>query len=147
MKLLTAFLLLSLAGFGATPEPYLRSAPMPFYPQLCRRARIQGEVIVHFTINGQGDSTDVTASNGHQLLREAAIHEVQSWKFGWVHPCDCRVKRQVVLVYKISGDWVDDNGPTTVVKWFGKAPVTKVEIQAGGVSVQTSHSDSKGKGH
>ena len=123
-------LLLSTISFGADPEPYLKSAPMPFYPPLCRQARISGSVTLRFMVNEQGDTSDVEATTGHQLLRQAAIESVQAWKFGWSRPCNCRVKKEVVFVYSL-GDWLADDGPTSLVKWFGKAPVTKVEIQAG----------------
>jgi TonB family protein len=136
---LIAALLLNLSALGADPEPYLKSAPMPFYPPLCRQARIQGQVILHFTVNEQGDTSDVEAVSGPPLLQRAAIETVQSWKFAWDHPCACQVKREVVFVYTF-GDWIDEEGPISVVKWFGKGPVTRVEIQAGLTSVQTSTS-------
>ncbi len=129
-------ILLSPPALGAGPEPYLKSAPMPFYPPLCRQARIQGTVTVRFVVNEQGDTSDVEAVTGHQMLREAAIQNVQNWKFAWAQPCACQVKREVVFVYNLSGDWVDEDGPAAVVKWFGKAPVTRIEIQVGQPLVQ-----------
>jgi TonB family protein len=128
-------LLASTVSFAADPEPYLKSASMPFYPPLCRSARISGIVTLHFTVNENGDTSYVEAVSGHQLLRDAAIQNVQSWKFAWPHPCDCHVKREVVFVYSI-GDWLDDDGPNSIVKWFGKGPVQRVEVQAGSISVQ-----------
>ena len=86
---------------------------------------------MHFTVNDKGDTTDVEASGGHQLLRDAAIESVQNWKFAWASPCACRVKREVLFVYSF-GDWLNEDGPSSAVKWFGKAPVKRVEIQAGG---------------
>ncbi len=129
-------ILLSLPALGAGPEPYLKSAPMPFYPPLCRQARIQGTVTLRFVINEQGDTSNVEAVAGHPMLRKAAIQNVQNWKFAWAHPCDCQVKREVVFVYDLSGNWVYEDGPTDVVKWFGKAPVTRIEIQVGSPLVQ-----------
>ena len=134
-----AILFFSIASRAANPEPYLQSAPMPFYPPLCRQARMQGQVILHFTVNERGDTSDVEAVTGPPMLQRAAIEEVQSWKFSWDHPCACQVKREVVFVYAF-GDWIDEEGPISVVKWFGKGPVTRVEIQSGLTSVQTSSS-------
>ena len=130
---------LNLPALGADPEPFLKSSPMPFYPPLCRQARIQGQVILHFTVNERGDTSDVQAVTGPPLLQRAAIEEVQSWKFSWNHPCACQVKREVVFVYTF-GEWVDEEGPSSVVKWFGRGPVVRVEVQAGPMSVQTSTS-------
>jgi TonB family protein len=136
---LIAVLLLNLSALGADPEPYLKSAPMPFYPPLARAARIQGQVILHFTVNERGDTSDVEAVTGPPMLQRAAIEGVQSWKFSWDHACACHVKKEVVFVYSF-GDWMDEEGPISVVKWFGKGPVSRVEIQAGLTSVQTSSS-------
>ena len=129
------FLLLSISSFAAGPEPYLKSAPMLFYPPLCRAARISGMVTLHFTVDEKGETSDVHSIGGHQMLRDAAVESVRNWKFAWSKPCDCRVKKEVVFVYSF-GDWLDDDGPSSIVKWFGKAPVKRVEIQAGGISVQ-----------
>ena len=92
---------------------------MPFYPIICREARIQGQVILHFTINEQGDTSDVEAVAGPPMLQRAAIEEVRSRKFSWVHPCTCRAKREVVFVHTF-GDWMDEDGATSIVKWFGE---------------------------
>ncbi len=128
-------LLSKLFALGADPEPYLKSAPMPFYPPLCRTARIRGTVTVHFTVNENGDTSDIEA-DGPKLLREAVVQDLKDWKFGWAQPCSCHVKKEVLFVYKISDKWVDDEGPTSLVRWFGKSPVTRVEIEAGGRTVQ-----------
>jgi methylase of polypeptide subunit release factors len=76
---------------------------------------------------------------GPAMLQRAAIKEVQTWKFSWDHPCACQVKREVVFVYTL-GDWIDEEGPSSAVKWFGRGPVDRVEIRAGLISVQTSTS-------
>ena len=70
---LIAVLLLTLSSAGIEPEPFLKSAPMPFYPPLCRQARIQGQVILHFTINERGDTSDVEAVTGPPMLQRAAV--------------------------------------------------------------------------
>jgi TonB family protein len=132
-------LLLSISSFAADPEPYLKTAPMPFYPPLCLQARIQGQVILHYSVDEHGGTSEIEAVSGPPLLQRAAIEEVQGWKFSWDHPCACRVKREVVFVYTF-GDWVDEEGPNSIVKWFGKGPVNRVEIQGGLISFQTSSS-------
>jgi TonB family protein len=127
---LIAVLLLNLPALGADPEPYLKSAPMPFYPPLARAARIEGKVSLHFTVDERGDTSEVEATTGHELLKRAATANLQNWKFGWPHPCVCRVKREAVLVYVLSGVLPPAETPTVTVKWFLKAPVTRVEIEA-----------------
>jgi TonB family protein len=139
MKLVSALIvvfLLALSASAKDPVPYLKSAPRPFYSRLSRVANVQGTVRVRFVVNENGDTSDVQALSGHPMLQDIAIQNVQSWKFGWANPCYCRVKQEVEFVFSISSEWVDDNGPDSIVKWYGKSPVTRVEIQAGGVTVQ-----------
>jgi TonB family protein len=78
-----------------------------FAAALCRQARIQGQVILHFTVNERGDTSDAEAVTGPPMLQRAAIEEVQSWKFSWDHACACQAKREVVFVYSF-GDWMDE---------------------------------------
>jgi TonB family protein len=125
---LIGVLLLSLSMLGADAEPYLKSAQMPFYPPLCRQARIEGTVSMHFTVNEQGDTSDVQAVTGNKMLQDAAIKNIQDWKF-WPTRCACRVKRDAVFVYRLSGETESDDRPSVVVKWFGKTGLIRVEIE------------------
>jgi outer membrane biosynthesis protein TonB len=59
---------LNVSALGADLDAYLKSAPMPFYPPLARQARVMGKVSLHFTINEQGEISDIEASTGPQLL-------------------------------------------------------------------------------
>ena len=124
---ISLFLLLSTISLAADPEPYLKSAPMPFYPQLARAARIEGNVSLRLTVDERGDASEVEATSGHIVLRQAAIDNIKSWKFGWPQPCACRVHREVVFLYKLSGKLETPESPTATVKWFGK---TRVEVEA-----------------
>src|ERR1700737_4183518 len=36
------------------------------------------------------------------------------------HPCACRVKREAIFVYKISGELESPDRPNVTVKWFVK---------------------------
>jgi TonB family protein len=121
------FLLLSVSSLTADPEPYLKSAPMPFYPGLARAARIEGKVSLRLTVDEQGGTSEVEATSGHIMLRQAAIENVKNWKFGWPQPCMCRVHREVVFLYKLSGKQETSESPTAIVRWFGK---TRVEVEA-----------------
>ncbi len=128
----TLTLLLVAAAIGADPEPYFKTAPMPFYPPLARQARIEGRVSLRFAVDEQGDTSEVEADTGHQLLRQAAIANVQNWKFGWPHPCTCRAKKEVVFVYKISDKSESPDMPNVTVKWFWKTSPIRVEIEGEG---------------
>ncbi len=121
------FLLLGTISFAADPEPYLKSAPMPFYPGLARSARIEGKVSLRLTIDEQGNTSEVEATSGHIMLRQAAIDNIKNWKFGWPHPCACRVQKEVAFLYKLSGKLETSESPTATIKWFGQ---TRVEVEA-----------------
>ena len=120
-------LLLSVSLFAADTEPHFKSAAMPFYPPLARQARIEGKVTLRFTVNENGETVDVEATSGHKLLREAAIENLQIWKF-WPPSCACRVIDEVTLVYKLSNVVESTVSPDLIVKWFGR--------RAGGVTVE-----------
>jgi len=122
-------LLLSISSFGADPEPYLKSAPMPFYSPLARQARISGTIHLHFTVDGLGNTSDVEASPANEFLRRLAIENVQNWKFAWPQPCDCRSQREAIFVYKFSGRMESPERPNVTVRWFGKTKVIRVEIE------------------
>ena len=52
----------------------------PVYPPLARQTRIQGEVLVKVTTDGES-VRDVQAETGHALLRKAAEDNARTWKF------------------------------------------------------------------
>jgi TonB family protein len=122
----TCTLLMGVAAFAAEPEPFLKSAPMPFYPPLARQARIEGKVLLRVTINQAGE-TSVEGLSGHLLLRNATVDYVKDWKFGWPYPCACTVSREVTFVYKILTQEATPDSPIATVRWFG---LSRVEIDS-----------------
>jgi TonB family protein len=133
---LIATSLLSLGAFGADPQLYLKSAPMPFYPALGRSARIQGKVTLHFTVDEKGNTSEVEATTGNEVLRNPALENVQNWKF-WPPQCACRVKREAVLVYMLSAELGSAEKPDVVVKWFTRAQIIRVEVEGdGGIQIE-----------
>jgi TonB family protein len=52
----------------------------PIYPPLARQTRIQGEVRLRITTDGES-VRDAEAETGHPLLRKAAEDNVRTWKF------------------------------------------------------------------
>ena len=108
---------------------------MPFYPAPGLSARIQGKVALRFTVDEQGKTTEVEAISGHELLRRPTVENVQNWKFGWPHPCACRVKREAVFVYILSDELGTAGEPDVVVKWFTKTQVIRIEVEADGVEI------------
>lgn len=125
--------LLMSTAFAADPEPFLKSAPMPFFPPLARQARIEGKVLLRVTINQAGDAT-VEGLSGPALLRAATVEYVKEWKFGWPHPCACTVSREVTFVYKILAEEATVSSPIATVRWFG---ISRVEVDSAPPHVDT----------
>jgi TonB family protein len=53
----------------------------PVYPELAKRARVTGRVILLVTANEEGTVSDVKVQSGHPLLDEAAITAVRQWRY------------------------------------------------------------------
>jgi TonB family protein len=144
--LLLTFLVLLLAvnAFGAEPTAYLKSAPIPFYPALARQARVTGMVTLNFVITEQGDTSEIKAVveseavNAKELLRQAAMDNLQNWKFAWPHPCSCQSKRKVIFSYQLSSEMESPGRPSVTVRWFGRTEVIRVEIEGDPPQVEPS---------
>jgi TonB family protein len=64
-----------------TGMPSLLHSPPPVYPEAALRARVEGSVKVHVTIDENGGVSKAEAVAGPELLREAAVEAVRGWQF------------------------------------------------------------------
>jgi protein TonB len=53
----------------------------PVYPELARRARVSGVVILEVTVNEEGVVSDVRVLRGYPLLDEEAVRAVRQWRY------------------------------------------------------------------
>jgi protein TonB len=53
----------------------------PEYPELARRARVQGVVILVVTVDEEGNVSEINVSRGHPMLNDAAVNAVKQWKY------------------------------------------------------------------
>jgi TonB family protein len=63
------------------PESNLIRKVPPEYPELARRARVEGEVVLKISVNEEGYVSNVEVISGHQLLRQAAVDAVKQWRY------------------------------------------------------------------
>ena len=66
---------------GVVQEAKLVRRVVPEYPELAKRARVQGSVILQVSVDEEGNVFDVRVLSGHPLLNEAAEKAVRQWKY------------------------------------------------------------------
>jgi protein TonB len=66
---------------GKISEPRKTKNVAPAYPEMAKRARVQGTVILEATISPQGRVTDVKVLRGIPMLDEAAMSAVKQWSY------------------------------------------------------------------
>jgi protein TonB len=66
---------------GNVQESKLIRRVEPAYPELAKRARVQGKVVLVVTVDEEGNVTDIRVTSGHPLLDEAALSAVKQWKY------------------------------------------------------------------
>ncbi|MGB8494131.1 MAG: energy transducer TonB [Candidatus Acidiferrum sp.] len=76
-----ALLLLLPHLFAGESSPAVKYAVAPKYPTLTLAGRVYGEVIVRVTIDRAGAVKGTKVTEGHPMLREAAVDAAQQWKF------------------------------------------------------------------
>jgi TonB family protein len=64
-----------------TAESLLLERPMPVYPELARRARVQDTVKLLITVSDKGLVSDVGVLSGHPLLNESAVNSVKQSRY------------------------------------------------------------------
>jgi len=66
---------------GNVQESKLIKKVEPVYPELAKRARVQGVVILQVTVDEEGNVAEYKVLRGHPLLDDAAITAVKQWKY------------------------------------------------------------------
>ena len=62
-------------------KPVLVHRVEAVYPELAKRARVSGNVILRITITEEGSVKDIRVVNGHPLLSGAAVEAVKQWRY------------------------------------------------------------------
>jgi len=77
------------SGPGTSPQihDFTASAPAilhrvdPFYPDLARRARVQGTVVLMMVVDERGVPMQVRVLDGPVALQDAALQAARQWRF------------------------------------------------------------------
>jgi hypothetical protein len=125
--LVLSVLLAAVAGASAqeSPEvlPKVVQHTEPMYPPLARQTRLQGDVRVKVTTDGES-VRDAEAETGHPLLRKAAEDNARTWKFVAHTPGTF----QVTFRYKLLSDSVD-------VEFLESPAIVKIEASPPELSI------------
>lgn len=66
---------------GDVKEPRLISSILPIYPLGARQAGVEGDVVVHTTIDKNGSVIKMSIASGPPMLRQAALDALRRWKY------------------------------------------------------------------
>ena len=85
-KLAALAALVALAASTASPQRVDQALCLckfvaPVYSPIARQARMQGVVRVEVSVDSEGVPGDVTAMEGHPILREYAVEAIKQWRF------------------------------------------------------------------
>jgi protein TonB len=59
----------------------IRHQVAPAYPDMARMARIQGVVVLHMTVDEQGQPMQVQVLEGHAVFHASAVAAARQWRF------------------------------------------------------------------
>jgi periplasmic protein TonB len=105
---------------GKISEPRKTRNVAPQYPEMAKRARVQGTVILEATISPQGRVTEVKVLRGVPMLDEAAMGAVRQWTYTptLLNGQPVPVIMSVTVNFKLDGS----GGMDTSVQRTSKAP-------------------------
>jgi protein TonB len=66
---------------GNVQESKLIKKVEPVYPELAKRARVSGVVILQVTVDEEGNVSELRVLRGHPLLDDEAVRAVKHWKY------------------------------------------------------------------
>lgn len=70
-------------GFGAEQKQQVTVLKyvVPPYPPIARTARITGDVVLSFNVQGDGTVSDVNVISGSKFLVQPSVDAIKQWKF------------------------------------------------------------------
>jgi TonB family protein len=122
---------------GNVQESKLIHKVEPVYPELAKRARVTGRVVLMVTVNEEGLVWDVQVLSGHPLLNEAAISAVRQWRYQptLLNGVPMPVMATVTVLFALEGSPPPPAGPPTAPPPFIGAPRLGGTILDGAIDV------------
>ncbi len=91
---------------AVTTRPVPTYQPSPVYPEVARRAQVQGSVVIHAVVTEVGDVVDVRLVHGVTMgCSEAALAAVRSWRYraATLHGTPVRVELEITVTFRLNG--------------------------------------------
>jgi protein TonB len=66
---------------GGVAQGLLLQKTQPSYPPIAKAARVSGTVVLQATISKTGTITNLRVLSGPEMLRQAALDAVRSWRY------------------------------------------------------------------
>lgn len=66
---------------GAADQRAVKLRVPPVYPEIAKRLKIDGAVVIEATVNADGKVSDVKTLSGNRVLSIAAEDAVRQWRF------------------------------------------------------------------
>jgi TonB family protein len=96
------------------PIPAVKAGAIPVYPDLPRMARIQGEVVLRVSTDGE-KPVEIVVEHGQPMLAKAAKENVQTWQFVKHPPTVFRTTFIFELPEQTGCEPSKDNGQTVLM--------------------------------
>jgi TonB family protein len=108
----------------------LIKAPLPVYPPLAKKARIQGTVILYVRVDANGHVNFVRFLSGHPMLVRAALHPVWSYVYSpfLLNGSAVPFETTVTVVFSLGGNQENPDNP---VKTSGENAEASVNLHDG----------------
>jgi TonB family protein len=137
---------------GNIQESKLIHRVEPVYPELAKRARVSGKIVLVITVNEEGFVSDVRVVSGHPLLNDAAITAVRQWHYSptLLNGAPVPVIATVTVVFALDGKPPEEgSAPAPFAIFAAGQPAGTITMQpdglGGAVLFRASLIDEKGE--
>jgi TonB family protein len=83
----------------AADERAIKSRVAPIYPEIAKRMKISGVVVIQATVEPDGKVSDAKAVSGNHALSPAAEEAVRKWRFA---PADAQSTVTVEVTFALA---------------------------------------------